>query len=263
MYVGVNSVVIVFSKNEAEHVRDIEKVLKCLYDANMRVSIGFIVSRQGTRTSPDKVRAIQEFKQPSTLYEVRSFLGQASYYRCFIKGFAQMARLISNILKGDNGNVSKQRSRYIPVEFDETQKQAFDKLRNILASEEVILHYPDFNLPFDLTTDASSSGIGAVLSQNNRPITMISRTLKDCELNYATNDRELLAIVWALDTLRHYLYGKSNINIYTDHQPLIFAVSDRNPNSKIKRWKARIEDTGARVLYKPGKDNHVADALSR
>lgn len=78
-----------------------------------------------------------------------------------------------------------------------------------------------------------------------------------------TNERELLAIVWALDTLRHYLYGKSDINIYSDHQPLIFAVSCRNPNSKIKRWKARVEDSGARVLYKPGKDNHVADALSR
>lgn len=155
-------------------------MLKCFYDANKRVSkeksnffkenvdfLGFIVSRQGTRRSPDKVRAIQEFKQPSTLYELRSLLGLASYYRCFIKGFAQ----ISNILNGDNGKVNKQLSRSIPVEFDETQKQAFDKIRNTLASEEVILHYPDFNLPFDLTTDASTSGIGAVLSQNNRPIT--------------------------------------------------------------------------------------------
>lgn len=178
-YVYVDDV-IVFSKNEAEHVRDIDKVLKCFYDANKRVSkeksnffkenvdfLGFIVSRQGTRRSPDKVRAIQEFKQPSTLYELRSLLGLASYYRCFIKGFAQ----ISNILNGDNGKVNKQLSRSIPVEFDETQKQAFDKIRNTLASEEVILHYPDFNLPFDLTTDASTSGIGAVLSQNNRPIT--------------------------------------------------------------------------------------------
>jgi len=71
---------------------------------------------------------------------------------------------------------------------------------------------------------------------------MISRTLKDREINYATNERELLAIVWALDTLRHYLYGKNDINIYTDHPPLTFAVSDKNPHSKIKRWKVRIEE---------------------
>ncbi|KAH8269651.1 hypothetical protein KR018_002083, partial [Drosophila ironensis] len=122
--------------------------------------LGFVVTKEGTRTSQDKVKAIKEFKQPSNLFELRS-------------------------------------------------------------------------------------------------------TLKDRELNYATNERELLAIVWALDSLRHYLYGKSDINIFTDHQPLIFAVSDKNPNSKLKRWKARIEESGAKVIYKPGKENGVADALSR
>jgi len=69
--------------------------------------------------------------------------------------------------------------------------------------------------------------------------------------------------VWALGKLQHYLYGTRDINIYTDHQPLTFAVSDRNPNPKIKRWKAYIDDHNAKIHYKPGKDNHVADALSR
>ncbi|KAH8338199.1 hypothetical protein KR074_005839, partial [Drosophila pseudoananassae] len=92
---------------------------------------------------------------------------------------------------------------------------------------------------------------------------LLLATTGDREVNYATNERELLAIVWALDTLRHYLYGKNDIKTYTDHQPLTFAVSDKNPNSKIKRWKERIEESGARVLYKPGKENYVADALSR
>jgi len=123
--------------------------------------------------------------------------------------------------------------------------------------------YPDYKKPFDLTTDASDYGIGAVLSQNGRPITMISRTLRKREANYATNERELLAIVWALAKLRHYLYGVRDINIFTDHQPLTFAVSEGNPNAKIKRWKARIDELGANLFYKPGKENHVADALSR
>lgn len=86
---------------------------------------------------------------------------------------------MTSILKGESGRVSKYRSKGIPVSFDKSQLRAFDKLRSILASEDVILHYPDFTRPFDLTTDASSFGIGAVLSQGNRPITMISRTLKE------------------------------------------------------------------------------------
>ncbi|KAH8303058.1 hypothetical protein KR018_002103, partial [Drosophila ironensis] len=105
----------------------------------------------------------------------------------------------------------------------------------------------------------------------------------DREVNYATNERELLAIIWALAKLRHYLYAvkdikfisyilflsyilfmqTSNIDIYTHHQPLTFAVSESNPNAKIKRWKARIDESGAKMFYKPGKENLVADALSR
>jgi len=99
-----------------------------------------------------------------------------------------------------------------------------------------MLLYPDYKNTFDLTTDASALGLGAVLSQGGKPITMISRTLKDRELSFATNECELLAIVWALKSLRNYLYGVQNLNIYSDHQPLMFAVSDKNPNAKIKRW---------------------------
>jgi len=82
---------------------------------------------------------------------------------------------------------------------------------------------------------------------------MISRTLKDRELNFATNEKELLAIV----------YGVKNLNIFTDHQPLTFAVSERNPNAKIERWKAFIVEHNDQILCKPGKENYVADALSR
>ena len=140
---------------------------------------------------------------------------------------------------------------------------AFEKLKHVLTSEDVLLMYPDFKKSFDLTTDASASGLGAVLSQEGRPIIMISRTLRGPEVNFATNERELLAIVWALRKLRDYLYGVSTLNIYTDHQPLTFAVSEKNPNAKIKRWKAFIDEHNANVFYKPGKENHVAYALSR
>lgn len=122
------------------------------------------------------------------------------------------------------------------------------------------MEYPDFSKPYDLTTDASSYGLGAVLSQERKPITFISRTLKDGELHFAANEKELLAIVWALKNLRNYLYGVKNLNIFTDHQPLTFAVSDKN--TKIKRWKAFIDEHNAKLHYKPGRQNYVADALS-
>jgi len=149
------------------------------------------------------------------------------------------------------------------VNLNDKQLQTFEKLKNVLVSEDVMLLYPDYQKPFDLTTDASSVGLGAVLSQDKKPITMISRTLRDNELNFATNERELLAIVWALKTLRNYLYGVKNLNIYTDHQPLTCAVSDKNPNAKINRWKSFIDEHNAQIFYKPGKENFVADALSR
>lgn len=274
-YVYVDDVII-FSVSEKDHVKHVEWVLKSLRDANMKVAkeksqffkhsveyLGFIVTSNGARTDPEKVKAIQNYVEPESLFAVRSFLGLASYYRCFIKDFAAIAKPLSDILKGENGSVSKYRSKRVQVKLNENQRHAFERLRNILASENVMLMYPDYKKPFDLTTDASAYGIGAVLSQNGRPISMISRTLKDSEANYATNERELLAIVWALAKFRHYLYGVKDINIFTDHQPLTFAVSEGNPNAKIKRWKARIDETGANMFYKPGKENHVADALSR
>uniref|UniRef100_A0A0A1WWW7 RNA-directed DNA polymerase n=1 Tax=Zeugodacus cucurbitae TaxID=28588 RepID=A0A0A1WWW7_ZEUCU len=225
--------------------------------------LGFIEPRDGAKTDPAKVKAVQEYPELKDLFSLRSFLGLASYYRCFIKDFASIARPLTEILKGENGLVSKHKSRRVLIDFSEAQRNAFERLRNILASEDVILMYPDFKKPFDLTTDASANGIGAVLSQNGKPITMISRTLKDREMHYATNERELLAIVWALGKLENYLSGTRDIKIYTDHQPLTFAVSDKNPNAKIKRWKAFIDEHNAKIHYKPGKENSVADALSR
>lgn len=150
----------------------------------------------------------------------------------------------------------------ITITFDDEAHKALQKIKDILSSEDVLLLY-DYEKPFDLTTDTSSHALGAVLSQGGRPITMISRTLSQTEENYATNERELLAIVWSLQKLRNYLYGANNINIFTDHQPLTFSISDKNPNAKLKRWRAFVEEFSPKFHYKPGKENVVADALSR
>jgi len=137
--------------------------------------------------------------------------------------------------------------------------KAFNDLKTVLSSSEE-LAFPNFSKPFHLTTDASNYAIGAVLSQvdsgKDRPIAYISRSLSQTEENYGTNKKEVLAIVWALDNLRSYLYGAGSIKIYTDHQPLTFSLGNRKLNAKLKRWKSRIEEYNCELICKPGKSNY-------
>ena len=274
-YVYIDDIII-FSKSEDQHIKDIEKILCTLKTAGMRISaekskffrkeveyLGFVVSDKGLKTSPEKVHDILNFQKPETLRALRSFLGMSGYYRRFIRDYALITKPLTKYLRGENGNVGHATSKKTKIELDAEALVAFDKVRKILASEDVLLSHPDFAKPFEITTDASSQAIGAVLSQGGRPLTMISRTLTKTEESYATNERELLAILWALKKLRSYVYGVKEIQIYTDHQPLIYCMSEKNPNTKMKRWKSQIEEYSPTFFYKPGKDNVVADALSR
>lgn len=268
--------IIIFSKDEQSHVEHIEMVFRTLESANMKIQLdkctffrreveflGFVVSREGIRTNPKKVEAILNSPIPRTLRQLRSFLGLSGYYRRFVKGYADIAKPLTELLRGEEGRISKASSNQIPVTLGENAIRAFNELRNALVSQEVLLSYPDFQEEFELTTDASNVALGAVLSQKGKPIAFISRTLSKSEENYATNEREMLAIIWALSSLRNYLYGTRKVIIYTDHQPLTYALSSRNTNSKMKRWKCILEEYDYELRYKPGKQNVVADALSR
>jgi len=125
---------------------------------------------------------------------------------------------------------SKYQSRKIDINMNIEQRETFARVREIFkSSEDVLLSYPDFKRPFDLTTDASGFGLGAVLSQDGHPITMISRVLRDSEKNYAT-------IVWALKNLRNYLYGVKGLQIFTDYQPLTFAAGRRLLTIMAQNW---------------------------
>lgn len=177
--------IIIFSGSEQKHIDDIGRILEKLYNANMRVSVeksrflrtsveflGFTVSTSGIKTCPDKVSSIVNYPIPSSLCGLRSFLGLAGYYRRFVKDYAAIAKPLTKYLRGENGHIGARQSRNVEITLDSGALEAFSKLKKILASEEVLLLYPDFEKPFDLTTDASSHAIGAVLSQGGRPITM-------------------------------------------------------------------------------------------
>lgn len=186
--------------------------------------------------------------------ELRSFLGMMSYYRRFVKDFAKIAKPLTNLLRGEKNPSSNRK-----ISLSENERRCFSKMKTLLTSSDILI-YPDYNKPFILTTDASDSAIGAVLSQGeigkDKPIHFASRTLSTVEEKYSVPEKDMLAIFW------NYLYG-AKFKILTDHQPLTFALSPKNTNAKLKRWKAYLEEHDYEIIYKPGKANVVTDALSR
>ena len=212
------------------------------------------ISRDGVSPDPSKVKAIENFPIPSDTKDLKSFLGLAGYYRRFIKHFAKIAKPLNFLLKEG-----------IKFIWGTEQQDAFNTLKQILTSNS-ILQYPNFSREFVLTTDASKEALGAVLSQgdigSDRPIAYASRTLNKAERNYSTTEQELLAIVWAVKQFRPYLWGR-HFKILTDHRPLKWLISLKDPGSRPTRWTIKLSEYDFEVIHKPGKYNRNADALSR
>ncbi|XP_046811286.1 putative uncharacterized protein DDB_G0282499 [Lucilia cuprina] len=173
------------------------------------------------------------------------------YYRKFIKDYLIIAKPMTKYLKKDTKlNLN-----------DPEYEKSFNTLKTLLINDP-ILAYPDFTKTFTLTTDASNYALGAILSQDNHPICFASRTLNTHEINYSTIEKELLAIVWATTYFRPYLFGRKFL-IETDHKPLTWLFSIKEPNSKLVRWRLKLSEFGYEVKYKKGTKNGNADALSR
>lgn len=207
----------------------ITTIINALHRANMKISsekshffktsiefLGHIIKNGRITVDPQKTDAIEKYPKPTTLKDLRSFLGVTGYYRKFIKDYAKVVKPLSIHLRGENGQVGKNHSAKMAIDLDQAAIDSFEEIKQKLC-EQVELYQPNFEKPFELTTDASNFAIGAVLSQGRHPITFISRTLSQTE-NYATNEKELLAIVWALQKLRNFLYGIADLTIYSDHQ---------------------------------------------
>lgn len=227
-YVYIDDVII-FGRTEEEHLQNIEKIFSKLEKANLRVNLektkflkpeteflGYLVTSTGIKPDPRKVKAIQNIRPPQNLKDLKSFLGLTSYYRRFIRDFAKIAKPLTNLTRGRNAQIKANMSKKVEIKLNKEELKAFNNLKELLSSSEILI-FPNFEKPFILTTDASDKAIGAVLSQGDigkdKPITFISRTLNSSEENYATNEKEMLAIVWALDNLRNYLYGAGKIKI--------------------------------------------------
>lgn len=259
--------IIVFSTSLQEHIIDLQKVFIKLRNANLKIQVdkthfcqkqigflGHIITPEGVKPNPSKIEAIKNINLPKTQKEIKSFLGLIGYYRKFIKDFAKITKPLTSCL-----------TKKSKIVIDDNYKNCFDLCKSLLTNEP-ILKYPDFEIPFTLTTDASNFAIGAILSQGeigkDLPIAYASRTLSKTETNYATIEKELLAIVWGVKYFRPYLYGRK-FNIVTDHKPLVWLFNAKDPSSKIVRWRLRLEEYDYEILYKKGTSNTNADALSR
>nr|WPN07710.1 ORF3 [Ectropis grisescens TED virus] len=247
---------------------NLEKVFKRLQNSNFKIQmdkseflkfetayLGHIISKDGIKPNPDKIAAIQKFPIPKTATEIKRFLGLIGYYRKFIPDFARIAKPMTHCLKKGN-KITYNDPNYI---------NCFEKCKTLLTNDP-ILQYPDFEKEFILTTDASNFALGAILSQgpigSDRPIAYASRTLNASEINYSTIEKELLAIVWGTKYFRPYLFGRK-FKVLTDHKPLQWVMNLKEPSSRLTRWRLRLSEFDFTPIYKQGKLNTNADALSR
>jgi hypothetical protein len=213
--------------------------------------VGHTISQASITVDLDKVQEVMNWKPPTTVRQIRSFLGLAGYYRRFIPDFSRVAKPMTELLKKGAKFVWGQKC-----------EDAFHTLRQHLTTAPVLAQ-PNSGKPFDVYCDASGNGLGCVLMQDNRVIAYASRALRPREQNYPTHDLELAAVVHALNMWRHYLMG-THCNIFTDHKSLKYIFTQADLNMRQRIWLELIKDYDLEVHYHLGKANVVADdALSR
>ncbi|KAL0534150.1 hypothetical protein IC582_028434 [Cucumis melo] len=255
--------ILIYSKTEAEHEEHLRMVLQTLRDNKLyakfskcefwlkQVSfLGHVVSKAGVSVDPAKIEAVTGWTRPSTVSEVRSFLGLAGYYRRFVENFSRIATPLTQLTR-----------KGAPFVWSKACEDSFQNLKQKLVTAPV-LTVPDGFGSFVIYSDASKKGLGCVLMQQGKVVAYASRQLKSHEQNYPTHDLELAAVVFALKIWRHYLYGEK-IQIFTDHKSLKYFFTQKELNMRQRRWLELVKDYDCEILYHPGKANVVADALSR
>jgi RNase H-like domain found in reverse transcriptase len=215
--------------------------------------LGHVINREGIQPDDDKIVKVKDFPKPTTIRQLRGFLGLASYYRKFIKNFSSIARPLNSLLEKDT-----------PFEWMDDHQQAFETLKRHLIMAP-ILRYPNFSQPFYLHTDASGTGIGAVLAQKENKkeyaVAYASRSLNKAERNYSTTELECLAVIWAVEHFHQYL-GTQHFFLITDHSALQW-LKTTELKGRRARWILRLESYNFTIKHRAGRKHNNADAMSR
>lgn len=254
-----------------EHLRTVfQKLLKagvsintskCVFGTEQVEFLGYLVSGQGVRPLPERVRAILKFPKPKTVVEMRRFLGMINFYRKCIKNAAQMQAILNEYLKDSKKNDKR------PIQWTTEANEAFAKCLDSLANATLLVH-PCETAPLVLTTDASDIAIGATLEQvangKTEPLAFFSKKLNNAQHNYSVYDRELLAIYEAIKYTRDFIEGRQLL-IKTDHKPLTFAFLQKSGKASPRQVRQLdfISQFTTEIVHVNGHENIVADALSR
>ncbi|TYK13876.1 Ty3/gypsy retrotransposon protein [Cucumis melo var. makuwa] len=254
--------ILVYSRGMEEHVQHLEVVLGLLQEKELYVNmekcsfakprisyLGHFISEQGIEADPEKIRAVSEWPTPANVREVRGFLGLTGYYRRFVKNYGTIAAPLTQLLK---------KGAY---KWGEEEETAFGKLKRAMMTLPV-LTMPDFSLPFEIESDASGFGMGAVLTQCRKPVAYFSKTLSMRDRSRPVYERELIAVVLAVQRWRPYLLGRK-FTVKTDQRSLKFLLEQRVVQPQYQKWVAKLLGYSFEVVYQPGLENKAADALSR
>lgn len=255
--------IVVYSQSLEDHVAHLKKVFaklrehhlfvkreKCSF-AQMEVAfLGHKIKGGIIMMDEGKIKAIADWEVPANVKELRSFLGLTNYYRRFIKGYSAKAAPLTDLLKKDQGwawSINCQR--------------AFENLKRAVT-EQPVLTLPNLERPFEVQTDASDFAIGGVLMQEGHPVAYESRKLNEAERRYTVQEKEMTAVVHCLRTWRHYLLG-SRFLVKTDNVATSYFQTQKKLSPKQARWQDFLAEFDFAFQYKPGRENQVADALSR
>lgn len=260
---------ILASQDEISHLEDLKQLLGVLIKHGLRLKIdkcrfgqkevkylGFLISEKGLRPDPKNIEAVKGFKTPKTVTELKSFLGAVGYFRRFIKSFADIARPLHELTRDESLG-----------QWRKEHQQAFEMLIEKLCSAPVLAP-PRLGKPFQIETDASGYGISAVLLQKGpdnqlHPIFYASRLLNKHERNYATVEKEALAIVFALKTFQPYTEGAGQTLVKTDNSCCCSLLKSKNLTGRLLKYQIAVQGYDINIVHRPGKTNALCDHLSR